>query len=148
MLFESLWSSYLEYWQRYWQRCCQDTAEALPKPVTEITQMTPFAPFLAFSDPSSDQTDPAALWQNWATAWQWPRIEAQLQPLETADPTGIGDLMRLSMRIFMPWEPTALQVEALVSRQKTLTLTSHEVDIIPEFAEAQQTPATPKRNKK
>ena len=142
MWFTDLWNSYLEYWQR----CMQDITEAIPKPITAMTRMTPFAPFFALPDPSSD-TNPAALWQDWAAALQWPRIEAQIHPLKTVNPGELDDLVRLSMNIFMPWDPKAFQVEALIRSGKKV-LTPHEVDVIPEIAETQQKLSAPKRAKK
>jgi len=145
MWFTDLWNSYLEYWQR----CCQDMTEALPKPANAMTQMTPFAPFFTLPG-QSEETDLATLWQDWATIWQWPRIEAQIRPLEAPNSGELDDLMQLSMRIFMPWNPDILQVEALVRRGEKgkKVLTSHEVDVIPEIAETQKVLSAPKHAKK
>ncbi|MDR2165124.1 MAG: hypothetical protein LBO79_05760 [Zoogloeaceae bacterium] len=136
------WTDYLDYWQRSWQEASDIFSRILSQPRAQFfaqpLALPQFFPFLSPSAFSGNDNGVPPSWNDLAAAWQFPRVEAMIEPLGGAGfPDGIGDLARLSMQVFMPWDPNAFCVEALISRGAPVLLTSHETDLLPDIAETQ-----------
>ncbi|MDR1647338.1 MAG: hypothetical protein LBR88_04800 [Zoogloeaceae bacterium] len=140
--FTDFWNDYLEYWQRSWRDVPGLSAQPFDQSFAQLlaqsfTQFSPFAPLVGGQSGGN-------FTQSWAQllgGWPMPRVEAQIEPLAALDPFSgerIGELMRLSMQVFMPWAADTFHVEALVSRgeKAPAPLTASVVETLPPAAPA------------
>ncbi|MDR2678383.1 MAG: hypothetical protein LBB51_02980 [Zoogloeaceae bacterium] len=155
--FTDFWNDSIEYWQRSWQAAAgfstQPFDQAQAQSFAQLLAQ-PFTLFSPFALLGGDGQSGGNLTQSWAQllgGWQMPRVEAQIEPLATLDPFSgerIGELMRLSMQIFMPWASDSFHVEALVSRgeKAPAPLAASVVETLPPAASA--IPALPAKSTK